>query len=95
MPELKASGLLETFFGTKGSVYALPWHFRWYTSTDLGLILAYWLKTAVPLAFVLAELPRRSLVGWKVGENKMESRIQRGDLHPSHKIAPGMDETSM
>jgi hypothetical protein len=68
MPELKASGLLETFFGTKGSVYALPWHFRWYTSTVLGLILAYWLKTAVPLAFVLAELPRRSLVGWKIGE---------------------------
>ena len=64
----KAPRLLDTFLGTKGSVYALPWHFRWYTSTVLGLILAYWLKTALPLAFGQAELPRRSLVGRNRGK---------------------------
>lgn len=34
--------------------------------------------------------PQAFFVLEEIGENKMESRFQRGDLHPSHKIAPGM-----
>ena len=61
MPELKVSGLLLQK-EQKDMCTPCPRHFRWYTSTALGLILAYWLKTAFPLAFSQTELPRRSLV---------------------------------
>ena len=95
MPELKASGLLETFLGTKRECVRPALAFSMVHKHRSRSYPSVLVKNRCPVGLRSSGTPQ-AFFGWlEIGENKMESRFQRGDLHPSHKIAPGMDETSM